>query len=161
MNREEKIIQIRKCIEANHYPLEFDPCSRRADNCYAYMLGASFHDTDSKGFIYNLGAISRIKYPPFSLSDAEEAFISDMDVLGIDCKKCSYERPLLPNEWKAVLFYDDQFSDSFDFHFIRQNIGGIWSHQEGIWGGVHSLKGNLQNVSELTFVGFFVLKVRK
>lgn len=110
-------------------------------------------------FIYNLGNISHIIYPPRTLLEAEKAFMLDMQILGISCRKSSFQETLLANEWKIILFYDDFFEDSYDFHFIRQDKDGSWSYKEGMNGKTWSFSGNPENVSELDFVGYYILKV--
>lgn len=159
MDKDEKILKIRESITQNKYPLEYDSFFN-SGNCYAYAIGSKFRDLDfRKDYIYNLGNISHIIYPPKTLSEAEKAFKLDMDVLGISCRKSSYQEILLPNEWKVILFYDDCFEDSYDFHFIRQDKDGSWSYKEGMNGRVWAFDGNPENACELDFVGYYILKI--
>lgn len=159
MDREEKILKIRKSILQNKYPLKYNPFFD-SGNCYAYAIGSNFKDVDfMNDFIYNLGNISQIIYPPRTLLEAEKAFILDMQVLGINCRKSSFQETLLANEWKVILFYDDWFEDSYDFHFIRQDKDGSWSYKEGMNGRTWSFNGNPENASELDVVGYYILKV--
>ena len=93
MTREEKINEIRKCILNNKYPFAM-PINFYNGNCYAYALGSSFKDTNSFDYIYNLGNISHIYYPPKSLEEGKKAFELDMETLGIDYRLSSYEEKI-------------------------------------------------------------------
>ncbi len=159
MDREEKVLKIRESILQNKYPLEYDP-SFNSGNCYAYAIGSKYNDVDFRNdFIYNLGNISHIIYPPKNLLEAEKAFKLDMQILGISCRRTSFQEILLPNEWKVVFFYYNYFEKFYDFHFIRQDKNGSWSYKEGISGRTRSFYGNPENISELDLVGYYALKI--
>jgi len=77
MTREEKILKIQQCLMNNHYPMK-RPNNFYTGNCYAYAIGSTFRDDDSEDYIYNLGSISHVIYPPKTLEEAKKAFQLDM-----------------------------------------------------------------------------------
>ena len=158
MTREEKIEIIRKTIEEKTYLN-----TRYFDNCYAYAIKSTFHDNDDYDYIYNLGNMSHVYYPPQNLEEAKEALILDMEKLGIECIECSLNDDVNENEWKVALFYDDYFNDSYDFHLLRQNEDGSWSHKRAIHGKIDDY-GNIDPRIldfDLDFVGFFKLSFKQ
>lgn len=161
MNKEEKIALIRKSIQGNRYPLEYDyRDGYRKGNCYSYAIGSKYEDNSIFGeeYIYNLGCISK-QSPATNIQEAEKNFIKDMEVLGIQVRKSCLDEITLEGEWKIVLFYDDYFVDSYDFHFARQDKGGEWSHKEWIDGPVRILGKNPENCTDLSCVSYYVLKI--
>lgn len=160
MDRKEKRARIRESIVRNKYPLKYDPFFD-SGNCYAYAIGSKFKDPDGYDYIYNLGNISHIIYPPTTMLEAERAFKYDMAFLKISCRDSSFQEALSPDEWKVILFYDDYFKDSYDFHFIRQDKDGTWSYKDGVYGKTYSFNGNPEKACELAFVGYYILKVSK
>ena len=162
MNKSEKIALIRESIHKNNYPLEYESISYcNSSNCYSYAIGSSYVESRYEDeYIYNLGCMSN-HYPAKTMKEAEEAFLADMKVLGILVRKSNFEEPVLDQEWKVAFFYEDCFIDSYDFHFARQNADMSWSHQEGIWRPVRSLGDTPEYCTDLDFVGYYILKVKK
>lgn len=159
MARKDIIERLRKIIRENTYPLDYK-AETDAYNCYSYALNLGADPEAIELCVYNLGGISLTIYPPHSSQEAEQALKEDMKVLGIECRKSSYEEKLLPDEFKIVLFYADCFEDSTDFHIIRQDDDGTWSYKESINGGISGFVGNPKYFNTvLDFVGFYILKV--
>ena len=162
MERKEKIARIRESMLKNQYPMEFNQYRCHRENCYAYILGSDFEDDMSDGdYIYNLGCMSQVNYPPKTIPEAEEAFYSDMEVLGVDCRRCELDAKVAPGEWKVVLFYEGFFSDSYDFHFVKEDKGGGWSHKQGVHGGVWRFGRDPRSMTDLDFVDCYILKMIK
>ncbi len=165
MEKEKKIQLIRECINKNRYPLKYEwrNCYQES-NCYAYAIGSSYiEDRHSKEYIYNLGSVSNYA-PPNSKEEAEEAFVADMQVLGIRVRKSNLEEKMKEGEWKVVLFFDCYYFYNIpfrDFHFARQNIDGNWSHKEFIEGPVRVLGSTPEYASDLDLVGYYILKVEE
>lgn len=164
MEKARKIELIRESIKQNRYPLKYEWCSMYADsNCYSYALGSSYKEERySEGYIYNLGSMSGYD-PPKNTKEAEEAFIADMEVLGINVRKSSLDEQIQEGEWKVVLFFDYEFDEILkipyrDFHLARQNEDGSWSHKEFIEGPVRQLSSNPEYCTDLDLVGYYMLK---
>lgn len=165
MKKEEKIALIRNSIKSNKYPLKYNFLDvYKKGNCYSYAIGSSYEDEhflfSGEEYIYNLGCISNSP-PATTIEEAEKNFIKDMEKLGILVRKSSLNEPILKDEWKVVLFYEDAFIDSYDFHFARQDEDGNWSHKEFINGPIRILGSNPENCTDLTLVSYYVLKVDK
>lgn len=165
MEKERKIQLIRESIKQNRYPLNYEWRSLYEDsNCYSYALGSGYkEDRHSDEYIYNLGCMSGYD-PPKDNKEAEEAFMSDMQVLGIKVKKSNLWEEIQEGEWKVALFFGYYFDDYFeiafrDFHFARQNINGNWSNKEFIDGPVKELGSIPEYCTELELVGYYILKV--
>lgn len=165
MTRREKIKIIRDQIRKNVYPREFEPYLNSA-NCYAYALGCTFND-NSKGddYIFNIGSIS-LHLCLETAEEAKNAFLADMEILGIKCRESNWNEKLNTDEWKVALFFNElplanksQFKN--DFHFIRQDLNKSWSHQKGVKGIIQRVKGDPSIASAYKFVGCFALKVIK
>lgn len=162
MDRKEKIAKIREGLLKNQYPLEFKNYAYSQENCYAYALGSDFkEDPNDSDYIFNIGAISGKEQYPRTYAEAEEAFMDDMKVLGIECRKCDMYEEVKNGEWKVLLFFDLLYANLYDFHFIREDRDGLWSHKQGIQGGVWRFGGDPEMKTDLTFVGSYILKLLK
>lgn len=66
-------------------------------------------------------------------TDAElvERVYADMHVLGLEIRPSTLEEYLMDeNSWKiAVMNCDTKVYERYDYHFLRENIPGIWSHK--------------------------------
>lgn len=164
MEKERKIKLIRESIKQNRYPLKYEWRSIYADsNCYSYALGSGYKENrHSEGYIYNLGSMSGYD-PPKDNKEAEEAFMSDMKVLGIKVRKSSLDEEMQEGEWKVVLFFACELDEIpfRDFHFARQNEDGSWSHKECIEGPVRQLSSNPEYYTDLDLVGYYMLKIEE
>lgn len=168
MKKEQKIELIRESIKKNRYPINDWKCSYYTkNNCYGYALGAEYNEINYKYFpenedeeyIYNLGCISNSILAKDS-RQAEKNFVSDMKVLGIDVRKSYLEEEVHDGEWKVVLFFDNSFIDSYDFHFARQNADGMWSHKEYCDGPVRILGATPEGCKDLDLVAYYMLRVK-
>lgn len=162
MRKEEKIALIRKSIQENRYPLQYQYLSYyKSSNCYSYAIGSKYVESESDDeYIYNLGCMSGL-YPARNRLEAEKAFISDMDVIGINVRKSSFEEQLHEQEWKIAFFYDDYCVYFYDFHFARQNADGSWSHQEGIRRPIRCFEYSPEYCTDIELLGYYILKVNK
>lgn len=159
MNKSEKIKLIRESISQNNYPLQFKSMSLyESSNCYSYAIGSKYvEDKNADEYIYNLGCMAGLKWPRNS-KEAENAFIEDMKVLGIQVKKSFFMQPLQKDEWKVALFFQFWGGLFRDFHFARQDADGEWSHQEGIALPIYQIGENPEWCTHLDLVGYYVLK---
>lgn len=164
MEKERKIKLISESIKQNRYPLKYEWRSIYADsNCYSYALGSSYKEERySEGYIYNLGSMSGYD-PPKDNKEAEEAFIADMKVLGINVRKSELQEKMDEGEWKVALYFgyepDEYLDIPFrDIHFARQNEDGTWSHKEFKEGPVRQLGLNPEYCTDLDLVGYYMLK---
>ncbi len=167
MVKERKIQLIRESIKQNRYPLKYEWRSLYSDsNCYSYALGSSYKEEKySEGYIYNLGSMSGYD-PPRDKKETEEAFLSDMKVLGIKVRKSSLSEEMKEGEWKVALYFGyepDEYLDIpyRDIHFARQNEDGTWSHKEFIEGPVRNLGSTPEGCTDLELVGYYMLKVEE
>lgn len=162
MKKDEKIALIRKCVETSNYPLKYDwKAVYRKGNCYSYAIGSTYEEISVMGeeYIYNLGCISN-QAPATSIQEAGRNFKEDMSVIGIQVRNSCLQESIVEDEWKVVLFYDDRFFDSYDFHFARQDDDGNWSHREWIDGPVRRLGSNPEGCTDLTLVSYYILQVK-
>lgn len=165
MKKEKKIEQIRNSLKNNKYPLKYDfSIAYKKGNCYSYAIGSSYEEESflfsEEEYIYNLGCISNSP-PATTIEEAEKNFIRDMQKLEVLVRKSYLREPIHKDEWKVVLFYEDRFIDSYDFHFARQDEDGNWSHKEFINGPIQVLGSNPENCTDLTLVSYYILKVIK
>lgn len=158
MKMKQKIRRIRDQLVRRHYPMPYEP-SLPAENCYAYALGSTFKDNDTEAkYVFNLGALSKMYFPD-TKEQAEEALKADMKELGISCEKSYYEEKLEKDEWKIALFFYDEPGDE-DFHLMREDSDGYWSHKVGLDGPINKIYGSLEYAaSNYDIVGYFKLKV--
>lgn len=103
-------------------------------NCYGYALGVGAPDMFAKTFEYkeiddfcqNIGFMTDEVHYSNDLNDNLYWLQKDLEVLGID----SYESTMLGDIHHGgykILF----FKSPHDFHFVRQNIDGSFSHKLG------------------------------
>ena len=129
-----------------NYPPQFVTDFSIYRNCYAHALNSMYEDRDYT--VYSPGAI----YATFNDSDIftdcdakyyfrEDLFIKlikrDCSVLSIDAVCCSFDSKIDENAYKIALTYSKADND---FHFIRQNIDGSWSHKAGYGNLRHLIK---------------------
>ena len=107
-------------------------------NCYAYALNLdlSCKEINDDRCFYNVGYISSCYKRILEKEELINALINDMKKLGISIKEVDFNYILEENEWKIALFKTDVYVDdkgrkSTDFHFIRKNYDGYWSHKVG------------------------------
>jgi len=127
------------------YPPNFVVDYSHYRNCYAHALNCMYEDRDYS--VYSPGAITAT----FNESDIfysedchiyfrEDLYLKlikrDCSMLGIDAQCCSYGAQLAENAYKIVLAYSNAEND---FHFIRQNADGLWSHKPGFGSRRHPI----------------------
>lgn len=119
-----RIKKLRRIIEDNNYPQRFKREKRSDYNCYGYAIGIT--EWLELGDIANL-QVDWLNINPELLCVAFEA---DMSILKIKIvKKLQREEEdtkLKPNQWEVALYWADE-----DFHFIRKDLDGTWSHKQG------------------------------
>ena len=130
----EKTELVKKLI--GDYPPTFSTDYSPYRNCYAHALNCNYEDRDYS--IYTPGAI----YAEFNGNEIFEGdgkyffdydlFIKlikrDCSVLSITASACTFDSTLREKSCKIALTYSKADND---FHFLRQNSDGIWSHKPG------------------------------
>lgn len=116
------ISKLRKIIDNNHYPPTFEYIEDTYMNCYAYALGVN--SWIELGRIYNYSLDMNNINPIMAVCALEK----DAKKLKLQVKKVSRKNLPKPqkNQWLIALYVR-----SDDFHIIRQDIDGEWSHKPG------------------------------
>lgn len=127
-------------LSFNNPSFDMDKSYYPYGNCYSYALGLRCpeifaHMFDEKCimfFPYNIGLMHTF----FTSYDRCEFDLeSDLDSLGIKHFDVDYEEPCEHGGYKISLYESDD-----DFHFIRENSDGSWSHKYGFSNGVEIVK---------------------
>jgi len=135
MTKEQQVAikKIQKLIKQNIYPTEFDPKIWNGDiahrtNCYAYAINAYIPNPSCGFSFYYPGMFSKEEnpYPNYTRKGLIASFKKDMKNLGLILVESSLEEPLKEGEHKVLLTIS---SDNGDFHFLRQDRDGFWSHK--------------------------------
>ena len=121
------------------YPQHFCRKNYKFTNCMAYAFG--LRQEDPGGNYYVPGAISK----GFVLLKEEaivDSVIADLKLLGIRCQKISEEEAKNKNKENnqiVALFY---FNDGkkVNFHFIRKDKEGGWSHKPNFFDSPSKIK---------------------
>ena len=108
---------------------KYDNC-----NCYCYALGITAPDIFAKTFEYkeidefghNIGFMTNEMHCSINLDDNLYYLQSDLEKLEIDSYECTMFCDTHHGGYKIAFF-----KSPHDFHFIRQNIDGTWSHKLG------------------------------
>jgi len=111
-------------------------------NCYAYALGLDINENNICISAYQPGTIAGInnsinkKYLDYSV--LIENIKKDLEALNIYYREIESKEQIKSNEWKIALFVERDYSDSekdllLDFHFLRTNKRGIWTHKQGYY----------------------------
>lgn len=103
-------------------------------NCYCYALGfltpeefnIPYHRIISKHMSHNIGFISGNVTDIASKEEIVDNFLLDLDYLGIKHFETGVNDKNRHGGYKISFF-----KSPHDFHFIRQNIDGVWSHKLG------------------------------
>lgn len=121
-------------VSTNNPLYKNDKDNYKEGNCYCYALGfitpSIFNDIfarfDEKMIRHNIGFISDTFIDINSSSDLMFGFENDLSYLGIKYYNSNIESDNNHNGYKVSLYrgFDD-------FHFVRQNIDGSWSHKIG------------------------------
>lgn len=161
MRQVDMIEQIREDIKNVSYPQSFCPTLYPSTNCMAYAIGAKVPDV--KRNFYFPGGISS-KANDFHSSEIVENFIKDMEVIGRRAEVISLEQAKEATQdgiQTMALFYSHIDND---FHCIRKDKEGGWSHKAGYKAAPIKLKYNYERFlyfeeSDLSYdlVAFFNL----
>lgn len=127
-------------ISTNKPKYNSDKTSYPYGNCYSYALGFHcpeefakiFDEKCAIAFPFNIGLMNSFftSYDKLS-SDLD----SDLDSLDIKHYDIDYDEPCSHGGYKISLYETDD-----DFHFIRENSDGSWSHKIGFDGEVSKVK---------------------
>lgn len=132
------IEKVKKILNKNNYPTDFnlDLWSTVYDNtnCYAYAIDSYIADTlKYPNSIYYPGSFSGAPFcHEYTKETILEGFDLDMKSLGFVYFKSSLSEPLEEGEFKVLISVNNK---SGDFHFMRQDLDGFWSHKRG-WNGL-------------------------
>lgn len=128
--------EINGCIQI--YPESW--VNKSTTNCYAYALGLDIREGEICKSAYQPGTISGNGICPnfseyFLYSKLIEGLESDLDSLRISYREIEPNDEVHSNEWKVALFaefYEEEREELiFDFHFLRTNKNGHWTHKDG------------------------------
>lgn len=130
-----KAMTILNCI--GNYPPDFKVDYSPYRNCYAHALNCMYEDRELS--VYSPGLITAVFNDSdcFFSSDTKTFFDADLYIklikrdclsLGINAISCNYDSILHENAYRIALTYSRTGND---FHFLRQNSDGSWSHKPG------------------------------
>jgi len=118
----------------NNPTYEKDLYAYNRTNCYCYALGLKFPwifyklylQRANEDFAHNIGFISYKNYSEDKKSILENLY-SDLDVLKIQTYDADIESHPSHGGYKIAVYV----AEDYDFHILRQNKDGIWSHKLG------------------------------
>lgn len=129
-----KKIEILKSLIGD-YPPTFSADSSPFRNCYAHALNCMYEDRDfsifTPGCIWAESNGNDIFHDGVYFFDPDlfiKSVKRDCSVLSIVASACSFDSKLRENSCKIALSYSKVDND---FHFLRQNSNGLWSHKPG------------------------------
>lgn len=108
-------------------------------SCYYYALNLPmpklfkkiYEELTGYYFESHLGSIATLPYlKDFDKNKVLDYLYSDLEALNIKWYQSDIEYPAFHGGYKIALLVDDTPNDS-DFHFVRQNIDGLWSEKDG------------------------------
>jgi len=120
-------------------------------NCYTYALDfkvpSIFRDiyilTNKRDIYYDVGFISCPVHDTYVTSRSKliEYFYQDCDYLKICVFECGYKDNPSHGGYKIHMFIDPktEIGKSYDFHFVRENVGGILSDKNGCNGEIERI----------------------
>lgn len=137
-----------KYLSDVNFPTKYQPRKwnklKMYTNCYAYVLNLQVGDYGTQNKYYP-GFFAGMD--PFYEDGYEEQkllmrFMSDLHSLGLQVKKCSRTSETNGEVQKICFMYKKD-----DFHFLRQDSNGFWSHKIG-WKYIPTNKGvNKQKIT--------------
>ena len=139
-------------LSFNNPSFEMDKSKYPYGNCYSYALGLRcpkifarmFDEKCIIFFPYNVGLMQT----SFTSHDKCELDLeSDLDSLGIKHFDVDYDEPCEHGGYKISLYESDD-----DFHFIRENSDGSWSHKLGFSASVEKVKPSKYLFDEYEYV---------
>lgn len=126
---------LKKILKTKHYPpysplfeSDLEKVSGKY-NCYAHIWG--FDKSEIEQFpdyeVFDIPGFSGFEFEyPENEEELVRRVFQDMKLLGVDIKVSSINEPLKKDEWKIAIYYSN-----YDFHFMRQDRDGTWSHKLG------------------------------
>ena len=140
--RLDMIEKTKEALKKVSYPQSFDQTLYEDTNCMAYAIGATV--ADLKHNFYVPGFISE-NANELIASQMVENFIKDMEVLGIRAEVIfRKEAKEVEEEGNQIVALFYSWIDN-DFHFIRKNKEGGWSHKVGYKQEPRVAKYNYEN----------------
>jgi hypothetical protein len=142
----------------------------KSTNClgYAMQIKRKFAPSNQGYPWLEPGSFSGECAQPYTEKTLIRAFKSDCEFLGIDVKDVDKRAPLKKDAYKISFFFDftkayiEEGSDIVrtDYHVIRQDADGKWSHKNGWFGPVERFNGN--NIdSRFDLVGTYEISRKK
>ncbi len=128
-------------------------------NCYSHALNCMFEDRDFT--TYSPGAICAIFNGSDSFNENNYYFREDLlikllkrdcAVLSINAYSCNFDAKTAENAYKIAIAYSK--SDN-DFHFLRSNADGSWSHKPGFGNIFHRCKSEIINYRGEQFINLY------
>ena len=98
-------------------------------NCYAHIWGLDKGEIEQfpENEVFDIPGFSGLEFEfPSSEEDLVQKVFQDMDLLDVDIRISTVDEPLQADEWKIAIYYSDH-----DYHFMRQDRDGTWSHKVG------------------------------
>lgn len=147
----------------NTYPLTFTPDDSLFRNCYAHALGCTYEDRElyTPGCIF--AAFDESNTIVFEKDFLYEYFLKphlfiglierDCSCMGIQVNSGSFTDSIEENSSKIAVTYSRKDND---FHFLRQNADGTWSHKPGYGSIEHRITSRLipyHGESEIAVLG--------
>lgn len=125
--RQKFIDRIKENLKNVTYPQSFDSIPYEETNCMAYAVGLKEPDY-SRGRYYPGGIIHQYSY--ISRKTLVERLTQDLQLIGINCKVISEEEARTckePGKQIVAIYYLNV--EENDFHMIRKDADGGWSHK--------------------------------
>lgn len=131
----EDVVLLKRMLKSKRFP-PYSP--RFADgleevagqyNCYAHIWGLDRDEIEQfpENEVFDIPGFSGLEFEfPVNEEDLVQKVFQDMDLLDVDIRISSVDEPLKADEWKIAIYYSDH-----DFHFMRQDSDGTWSHKVG------------------------------
>ena len=151
-----KIRRIKEDFKKVSFPQSFCRKNYFFTNCMAYAIGAKVPDYTFT--FYFPGGISGNKHILFR-DTLVEKFINDMEQIGIHAEVITSKQAKRENQdgIQTMVLYYSAVQD--DFHCIRKDKDGGWSHKVGYEGIPEKVDYNYEEVIELSYelIAFFNL----
>lgn len=163
------IIKAKSLFSQNTFPNNFNPKDwekiKFVTNCYSYVLNLVVQDGYYKNFYY-VGALSEIpEKSNYSKKEFLQILKSDLQVLGRELTDCLLADFVPEGKQKIVVFLRPKNNlQTFDFHFMKQDKDGTWSHKIG-WVNLPTNKGTgnmkitnpaIEGYKNYKFIGYFM-----
>ena len=117
--------EVREKLSKVEYPLEFNPIeweTRMEANCYTYALNLE----ENEGFMIGDFIGKRVTSKD-SIGLQIQVLQEEIEALGFYILKCDVEDFVDEDSFKIYI----EWNEKNQYHFLRQDIDGIWSHKAG------------------------------